>query len=60
MKPAKTPGSTTSGSKPAAADLVAKYRPVGLKAVLAAALQAKAKPAAKKLAKRPTTGRSSL
>ena len=53
MKPAKTPG-----SKPTAADLVAKYRPVGLKAVLAAALQAKAKPAGKTLAKHRATGRS--
>ncbi|AUX75746.1 MULTISPECIES: hypothetical protein [Sinorhizobium] len=55
MKPAKTPG-----SKRAAADLVAKYRPVGLKAVLAAALQAKAKPAGKKPAKRSLPGRSAL
>lgn len=34
------------------ADLVEQYRPLGLKAVLAAALQAKAKPAAT-LKKRP-------
>ncbi|WEX78460.1 hypothetical protein PYH37_003351 [Sinorhizobium numidicum] len=38
-------------SKPPAADLVAQYRPLGLKAVLAAALQAKVKPAGTKLVK---------
>jgi len=47
MKPAKT-----TGSKPPAADLVAKYRPLGLKAVLAAALQVKPKPASRKKVKR--------
>lgn len=47
MKPAKT-----TGSKPPAADLVAKYRPLGLKAVLAAALQVKPKPAGAKRVKR--------
>lgn len=49
MKPAKT-----TGSKPPAADLVAKYRPLGLKAVLAAALQVKRKPAGAKSIK-PTS-----
>ena len=48
MKPATTPG-----SKPPAADLVAQYRPLGLKAVLAACLQAKAKPAGKKTRQAP-------
>ncbi|HXV29292.1 MAG TPA: hypothetical protein VD840_03080 [Sinorhizobium sp.] len=47
MKVAKT-----TNSKPLAADLVTKYRPLGLKAVLAAALQAKVKPTGSKLAKR--------
>ncbi len=48
VKPAKT-----TNPKPPAADLVAQYRPLGLKAVLAAALQAKAKPVAAKRVKRP-------
>ncbi|MBP2235064.1 hypothetical protein J2Z31_001556 [Sinorhizobium kostiense] len=47
MKPAKT-----TGSKQPAADLVAKYRPLGLRAVLAAALQVKRKPASPKKVKR--------
>lgn len=42
VKPAKT----TDIAK-TSADLVQQYRPLGLKAVLAAALQVKAKPAAK-------------
>ncbi|MEI2297505.1 hypothetical protein [Ensifer sp. MJa1] len=46
MKAAKT----KEIAKPA--NLVEQYRPLGLKAVLAAALQAKVKPATK-LAKRP-------
>lgn len=46
MKAAKT-------TDPKPADLVTKYRPLGLKAVLAAALQAKVKPIDPKLAKRP-------
>ncbi|HEV7317062.1 MAG TPA: hypothetical protein VGO04_00415 [Ensifer sp.] len=46
MKAAKTKDAVKS------ANLVEQYRPLGLKAVLAAALQLKAKPATK-LAKRP-------
>ncbi|HEV7304571.1 hypothetical protein [Ensifer sp.] len=46
MKAAKTKDTVKS------ANLVEQYRPLGLKAVLAAALQAKAKPTIK-LAKRP-------
>lgn len=46
MKTAKT----NENAKPA--NLVEQYRPLGLKAVLAAALQAKVKPAPK-LTKRP-------
>lgn len=46
MKSAKTKDSAKS------ANLIEQYRPLGLKAVLAAALQAKAKPATK-LIKRP-------
>ena len=48
MKAAKT-----AEPNPPAADLITKYRPLGLKAVLAAALQIKAKPAGAKLVKRP-------
>ncbi|MDK1375498.1 MULTISPECIES: hypothetical protein [unclassified Sinorhizobium] len=42
MKAAKT-----TETKPPVADLVTLYRPLGLKAVLAAALQIKVKPAGK-------------
>ncbi|WP_172751332.1 hypothetical protein [Ensifer sp. LCM 4579] len=38
-------------TKPPAADLVTKYRPLGIKAVLAAALQVKAKPTTSKSTK---------
>ena len=55
VKPAKT-----TNQKPPAADLVAQYRPLGLKAVLAAALQAKAKPVAAKRVKRPARPLGSL
>ncbi|PST25425.1 hypothetical protein C7U60_05945 [Mesorhizobium plurifarium] len=37
---------------PPPSDLLTKYRPLGLKAVLAAALQVRTKPADKKIAKR--------
>jgi hypothetical protein len=46
MKAAKT-----AERKPPPSDLLTKYRPLGLKAVLAAALQVKAKPAGKKVGK---------
>ncbi|MDK1384889.1 hypothetical protein QN224_05650 [Sinorhizobium sp. 8-89] len=42
----------TTDTKAPAADLVALYRPLGLRAVLAAALQIKVKPSGK-LVKRP-------
>jgi hypothetical protein len=48
VKPAKT-----TDRKPPAANLVAQYRPLGLRAVVAAALQVKAKPAGAKQVKRP-------
>ena len=47
MKPPKT-----AETKPPATDLLAQYRPLGLKAVLAAALQAKVKPAGRTHVKR--------
>jgi hypothetical protein len=49
---AKMKAAKTTDYKPLVADLVTKYRPLGLKAVLAAALQAKAKPADSKRAER--------
>ncbi len=45
MKAAKT-------TRPPSADLVTKYRPLGIKAVLAAALQAKVKPTNSRTTKR--------
>ncbi|WP_085031961.1 hypothetical protein [Ensifer aridi] len=51
MKAAKT-----AERNPPPSDLLTKYRPLGLKAVLAAALQVKAKPAGKKVVKRPVEG----